>query len=224
MGSKRRVGFIVIAIALAISVYIFLKPPPPSGSRIVILKYTTHPALDELEKSFIERLNSNVKGNPALANIEIEQYNAGGNQQRAMEYARIATDPKVKLILAIGTPAAQAVSKTDSSIPLLYGAVANPKDAGLIPSARATGIQNASPQVIEQAVAFIHTMFPKATRIGTLYNPSEQNSVGVQKFIQASCDARNLQLIQVTVNDPSQIFSRAEYLASQVDVDRKSVV
>ena len=147
MGSKRRVGFIVIAIALAISVYIFLKPPPPSGSRIVILKYTTHPALDELEKSFIERLNSNVKGNPALANIEIEQYNAGGNQQRAMEYARIATDPKVKLILAIGTPAAQAVSKTDSSIPLLYGAVANPKDAGLIPSARATGIQNASPQV-----------------------------------------------------------------------------
>ena len=38
------------------------------------------------------------------------------------------------------------------------------------------------------------------------------------RLIRASCDARNLQLIQVTVNDSSQVFSRAEYLASQVDV------
>lgn len=219
MSSRRRVGFFIVAIALAVGAFfLFFTNRQTPGPRIVVLKYTTHPALDELEGSFLERLRSNVKGNPALANIEIEKYNAGGNQQRAMEYARIATDPHVKLVLAIGTPAAQAVFRTDSPIPLLYGAVANPKDAGLIPSARATGIQNASPQIIDQAVAFIHTMFPGATRIGTLYNPSEQNSVGVQKLIQASCDARNLQLIQVTVNDSSQVFSRAEYLASQVDV------
>jgi len=218
MGSKRRIGFF-IAVAIAVVAFIlFLRIPPHQGSRIVVLKYITHLDLDEHEESFIKRLRSNVNGNPTLSNIEIEKYNAGGNQQRAMEYARLTTDPHIKLILAIGTPAAQAVFRTESPIPLLYGAVANPKDAGLIPSARATGIQNASPQIIDQAVAFIHTMFPGATRIGTLYNPSEQNSVGVQKLIQASCDARNLQLIQVTVNDSSQVFSRAEYLASQVDV------
>jgi len=185
---------------------------------IVVIKFVTHPALDELENGFLDYLESSKKSNPKLANLNIERYNANGNPQRAKELAEIASRSDVQLIVAIATPAAQAVSRTPTRIPLLYGAVANPEGAGIIPSDRATGIQNAGPSIIQKAITVIHAFFPTVRRIGTIYNPAEQNSVYVQKLIKQFSDSLNLELIQRTVTDPTQLSSMTEDLASSVDL------
>jgi len=185
---------------------------------VVVIKFVTHPALDELENGFLDYLESSKKTNPNLANLKIEQYNANGNPQRAKELAEIASRSDVQLIVAIATPAAQAVSRTPSEIPLLYGAVADPKGAGIIPSNRATGIQNAGPNIIQKAIKVIHDFFPSFKRIGTIYNPAEQNSVYVQNLIKQFSDSLGLELVQRTVTDPTQLSSVTEDLTSNVDL------
>ena len=187
-------------------------------NNIAVIKFATHPALDEFESGFLDYLAAAKMHNTRLATINIEKYNANGNPQRAKELAEIASRSDVQLIVAIATPAAQAVCRTPTNIPLLYGAVADPNGAGIIPSDRATGIQNAGPNIIWRAVRIIHLLFPNARRIGTMYNPGEQNSVYVQGLIKQVCDSLRIDLIQRTITDPSQLSSMTEDLASSVDL------
>jgi putative ABC transport system substrate-binding protein len=185
---------------------------------IAVIKYTNHPALNELEDSFLHYFDSLKASLPSFKNIKIEVFNANGNPQTAKELAEITTRSETKAIVAIATPAAQAVIRTKSNIPLFYGAVADPLGAGILPSNRATGIQNAGPSIIRRAICVIHEAFPKVKRIGTLYNPGEQNSVYVQKLISQFADSLKIVVISRTILDPTQISSLCEDLTSQVDL------
>lgn len=223
MTSLARISIYVIVVCLTVTCLAIVgcerKPKNTTViQNIAVIKFVTHPALDELENGFLNYLESSKKSNLKLANLNIERYNANRNPQRAKELAEIASRSDVQLIVAIATPAAQAVSRTPTKIPLLYGAVADPKGAGIIPSDRATGIQNAGPSIIQKAITVIHAFFPTVRRIGTIYNPAEQNSVYVQKLIKQFSDSLNLELIQRTVTDPTQLSSMTEDLASSVDL------
>lgn len=186
--------------------------------KVAILKYATHPALDELENSFIKRLDSLILTDPELKGCIIEKYNANGNQQTAKSISESFNYKGISLILAIATPAAMAVSNTPSNIPLIYGAVADPTGAKIIPSVRATGIQNAGENIIIDALNFIKRAFPNVKKIGTLYNPAEQNSLFVQKYMEINCKKMGIELKQVTVNNSSQFAGITEYLCKDVDV------
>ena len=190
-----------------------------SEKRVVsIIKFVPHPALDEMEIGFTDVVEDAIRTNPALKNFQIEHTNANRNPQRAKELAEIATRSDVKLIFAIATPAAQAVSKIPSEIPLLYGAVADPMSAGIIPSKRATGIKNVGPAIVRAAVEFILKFAPHTKVIGTLYNPGEQNSVYVQDILVKICNEHGVKLVQQPVYDTSQVASMAEDLTNQADV------
>jgi putative ABC transport system substrate-binding protein len=120
--------------------------------------------------------------------------------------------------LTIGTPASIAVSKTKSDIPFIYGAVADPTGAGITPSNRATGIQNAGENIIIEALTFIKKAFPNAKRIGTIYNPTEQNSVYVQGLIKKNAEEMGFELKQIAVEGSSQLAGITETLCNEVDV------
>ncbi|MAT59739.1 MAG: hypothetical protein CMF23_17335 [Ignavibacteriae bacterium] len=186
--------------------------------RVAILKFVTHPALNELEEGFINRFNKKISNDDELKNIIIEKHNANANPQTAKDLAEVISRESTKLILAIATPAAQAVSRTPSEIPLIYGAVADPNGAQIIPSNRATGIQNAGYNIIYRAIYFIKQAFPELKTIGTLYNPSEQNSVFVQELVKKSCAELKINLVQLPVKDASEVTSMTLDLAKRVDV------
>jgi len=139
-------------------------------TKIAILKYATHPALDELETEFTIHLDSLLSTVDSLKYISMEKYNANGNPQTAKSIAESFNYKDIKMILTIGTPSAIAVSKTQSTLPYVYGAVADPYGAGIIPSDRATGIQNAGENIIVQALTFIKAAFPEIKKIGSIYN------------------------------------------------------
>lgn len=185
--------------------------------KVAILKFVSHPALDELEDAFIRKLDSRLHS--ASLDFTIEKYNSNRDPQLAKQYAEVINRSDVKLILAIATPAAQALFRTPSNIPVLYGAVADPKGSGIIPSSRFTGIQNASPEIIEVAIKFISNAFPNVKRIGTIYNPAEQNSVFVQDILKNLCKKYNIDLIQRPVTDPTQVSSMSlELMNQKIDV------
>lgn len=190
----------------------------PTKTKIAILKYATHPALDELETAYVNRLDSLVKTVDSLKNISVEKFNANGNPQTAKSIAESFNYKDIKMILTIGTPSAIAVSKTQSSIPYVYGAVADPTGAGLIPSDRATGIQNAGENIVVQALTFIKAAYPNIKKIGSIYNSAEPNSVYVQNFIKKHCEEMGIEFRQSTVTGSSQLAGVTEFLCDEVDL------
>ncbi len=184
--------------------------------KVAILKFTTHPALDELEKGFSQKLQNLFKNKND--SVIIEYYNADGRVQNAKSIAGSLNISKPDIIFVIGTPAAIQLVNTPSNIPIIYGAVADPIGAKIIPSDRVTGIQNAGENIIVKALSFIRIAFPNAKTIGTIYNPSEQNSKYVQTFMEKNSSNYGFKFIQVPITEISQITSSIEYLSNQVDV------
>ena len=184
---------------------------PTKTYKVIILKFATHPALDELEKNFIDSLKKR------LANVDIKTLNSNGNPVSAKQLAESASRSRIDLIVTLATPATQAVAKTQSDIPLLYAAVADPEGANVVLK-RSTGIQNAGSNIVKKALETIIALYPNAKRIGTIYNPTEQNSIFVQNLIKQQCEAMNLNLEQRTVSDPNQFQEIVEQLSSKIDI------
>ena len=191
---------------------------PKAVGTIAIIKFATHPALDEVESSFVNSLNSFLATNDTLNYIHVEQRNANGSTQKAQELAEAVTRPDVKMIVVFGTSAAQAVARTPSDIPVLYAAVSDPIGAGLLPSSRITGIKNVDSNIVHEAISFIRKLKPDTKIIGTIYNPSEQNSVFVQGLIRDACGDAGIKLAARQLSDPTHISSIAENLATDADV------
>jgi putative tryptophan/tyrosine transport system substrate-binding protein len=193
-------------------------PTVQTPRKVAVIKFTTHPALDETEAGIKEAFAAAQQIKPEMANVAVEYYNANGNPQLAKQLADNATGQNVALIIAIATPAAQAVARTPSNIPLVYGAVADPEGAGLLTTNRATGIRNVGENIIDRALNFIHTAYPGKKRLGTMFNPAEQNSVYVQSIIKKLAPKYEFELTQVEVRDATQVASSSESLASRVDI------
>lgn len=178
---------------------------------IVIIKYATHPALNDVENGFLEEFKK------AKGDVKIIQMNANGNPLSAKQLAESATARKPGAILALATPASQAVARTSSEVPFVYAAVSDPEGAGLI-SARSTGIRNVDDAIIGSALDSIMEFKKDTKKIGSIYNPSEQNSVFVQGILSRLCKERGLELIVRTAYEPEQLGPMAEQLAKSIDV------
>ncbi|HQU31191.1 MAG: hypothetical protein HRU72_03750 [Planctomycetia bacterium] len=185
---------------------------------IAVLKYVTHPALDELENAYVNRLDSLLKTSDSLKGYYIKKYNANASSTSANTIAKSFEHKNIVLILTIGTPAAIEVANINSDIFHLYGAVADPLGAKIIPSKRSTGIQNSGESIIREALVFIKTTFGQQVKIGTIYNPKEQNSIYVQGLIKKIGLELGLSIKQVTTESTSQLNGITNSLCSEVDV------
>jgi len=211
--SNRRTWLTLSAVALMVIVlwWLFGRGGVSPGPQFAVLKFATHPALDELQDSFVSELTA------LRPDIGITKFNANGDPASAKQLAELASRPGIDLIVSLATPASQAVAKTPSDIPFVYAAVADPEGSGVL-SARSTGIKNAGKSIIEEAIGAIKEFQPGVRRIGTIYNPAEQNSVYVQGLLKQVCEAESIILEQRTTSDPNQLAATVNQLAGFVDV------
>ncbi|MBN4080184.1 hypothetical protein JYT31_00830 [Beggiatoa alba] len=152
------------------------------SDEVVIRKYVTHPALDATEEGIIFSISEAKRMGKISKHTEITTYNASANRETAKKLAEKILRNNPRVAIGIATPAAQALSRTPSGIPILYGAVSDPKGAGILSGGTATGIKNVGPHIIEKALKFIKTAYPDVKNIGTLFNPAEQTK-GVKYHI-----------------------------------------
>ena len=197
------------------------------GESIVIIKWASHPALDELEEGVIQRLVDELDRQPELGLIRIERHNANGDLSTARSLATAANRADVVAVVSIATPASQAVANAVNEIPVIYGAVADPEGAGLLARPNVSGIQNAGQAIMSQAVVFavnlVRELRPDtmvdSVIIGTLYNPAEQNSARVQQWLAAAANqVGHIRLIQRHVSVPTEVSIQAADIAESVDV------
>ena len=190
---------------------------PAEGAvyKIGILQLTQHPALDAANEGFIKALDD------AGVQYDLDQQNASGDQSVCQTVAsKFANDGK-DLILAIATPAAQAMAGAVTDTPVLITAVTDPAESGLvdtneIPGGNVTGTSDLTP--VAEQIDLLQKVLPDAKKIGILYCSAESNSEIQAQMARDAIAAAGMESQDFTVSSSNEIQTVVESMVGNVDV------
>ncbi len=193
----------------------------PKPVRIGVIKIVSHAALDADEKGFEAALAS--AGFKEGVNVVYDRQNAKGDPARAQAIAQKFVNEKVDLIHSIATPSTQAVLQTTNSIPVVFSSVTDPVSAGIVPRDSAPGkktgtnVTGVSDQWPVQLQLETYARFvPKARIWGTIFNPSEANSMQDIQALRSAAAQLNLTLVEATVSTSQDVERAARSLVGRV--------
>lgn len=180
---------------------------------IGILQFMEHVSLTEAKDGFISELEE--------SGIEVvfEVMNAQGDQSNLQSMSEQLTDNN-DLTLAIATPAAQSLALADSENPVLFTAVTDAVDAGLVesnevPGRNLTGTSDMVP--IEEQTSLLLSLIDNPQKIGIAYNSSEPNSKIQADLAAAAFEAAGIEVIIATVTTSNDVQTTITSLARDVD-------
>lgn len=186
--------------------------------KIGIVQLMEHDALDAARTGFIDGLKE--AGYEDGANITIDFQNAQGEQANCVTIADKFVNDQDDLILAIATPAAQAVANATKEIPVLITAVTDPADAKLVaandaPGGNVTGTSDLNP--IKEQMELLTQLVPTAKKVGLLYCSSEANSKFQVDLARAELATKGIECQDFTVSSSNEIQQVVESMAGKVD-------
>lgn len=189
-----------------------------SALKIGILQLVEHAALDDANRGFVDGLKE--EGFEDGKNIIIDYQNAQGEQANCTTIAQKFINDKSDLILAIATPAAQAVANMTKDIPILVTAVTDPADAKLVadnnsPGGNVTGTSDLTP--VSEQMELLKKLIPNARRVAFLYNSSEQNSKFQVDIARKKAEEIGLTTRDATITNPNEIQQVVQNLIGKVD-------
>lgn len=181
---------------------------------IGILQYVEHPALDDARNGFIDELT-------ALGiDADIAYQNAHGDISNTIKISQKFERDQVDLIYAIGTPAAQSAKQMNPETPILFSAVTDPVDAGLVDSWEVVGgnVTGTSDKAdIKTQLQMFKEIDPSIETIGIIYNTSEQNSIIQITEVEEIAPEEGLTVKVVGVNNINDLNTGLKSLVTKVD-------
>lgn len=186
--------------------------------KIGALQLVEHIALDASYQGFVDGLAE--EGYVNGENILIDFQNAQGEQANCQTIAQKFINDKSDLILAIATPAAQAVANLTETIPVLITAVTDPASAMLVksnemPGTNVTGTSDLTP--VAAQISLIKKLVPNVKTIAFLYNSSEQNSKFQIDLAKKEANNFGISYIDATVSSSNEIQQVVQSLVGKVD-------
>ncbi|KVC64575.1 ABC transporter substrate-binding protein [Burkholderia stagnalis] len=185
---------------------------------VKVLSIVDHPALDAIRDGVRAELKAEGYGDDKL---KWEYQSAQGNTGTAAQIARKFIGDKPDVIVAIATPAAQAVVASTKSVPVVYSGVTDPVAAQLVKGwgptgTNVTGVSDKLP--LDRQIALIKRVVPNAKTVGMVYNPGEANSVVVVKELKAILAKQGMTLKEAAAPRTVDIGPAAKSLIGKVDV------
>ncbi len=187
--------------------------------KVGILQLMEHPSLNTIRESIIEGLSE--AGYVDGENLEIDYKNGQNDMTNMKTIAQTFVADKCDVIVAIATPAAQAVLSETTEIPIIFAAVTDPVDAELVDSLENPGgnVSGTSDEVSAEAIMELAKQItPGFKTIGALYSAGEDNSDSVVKGLKEYAAANGYEVVESTVTNTSEVQQAAQYLADKVDV------
>ena len=186
--------------------------------KIGIVQLVEHPALDAAYKGFVDGLKE--AGYVDGQNITLSYENAQGEQANCQTIASKLVNDKSDLILAIATPAAQAVANATKDIPILVTAVTDPADAKLVasntaPGGNVSGTSDLTP--VDEQMKLLKQILPNAKKVAMLYCSSEANSKFQVEIAKKSAASLGLETVDATVSNSNEIQQVVQSLVGKVN-------
>ena len=185
---------------------------------IGIVQYVEHVALDAARDGFIDALKDN--GYVDGENIKIDLQNAQADQSNLSTISDRFVSNNSDLVLAIATPATQAIAGKTTDIPILGTAVTDYVSARLVdsneaPGGNVTGTTDMNP--IKEQIDLLVQLVPDAKTVGVLYTSSEDNSILQAKIAKEAIEAKGLKYVEVTVTNSNDVQQATQSIVGQCD-------
>ena len=185
---------------------------------IAITQIVEHPDLDRVRQGVLDAMKAAGVDGPGY---RILYESAQGDIATTVQIARrfVGLDPAI--IVAIGTPSAQAVVRATRTIPVIFGGIGDPLGAGLVqdlqhPGGNVTGSGALTP--VGPQLDILKLLLPAATRIGVLSNPAEANSRAAVEALTRAATPRGYTCRVQAVSASSETMMAASDLVGKVDV------
>jgi putative ABC transport system substrate-binding protein len=182
---------------------------------VAITQIVPHPSLDLIRKGIEDELKAqNI-------DCQFSFENAQGKIETAVLIGQKFVSENLKIIVPISTPSTQAVysAARESNIPVVFAAVNDPVSAKLVPSMNKagkgiTGVCDLPP--VNDQVALIQEVCPKAKKIGVVYNPGESNSVSVLELFEKTLP-KGITMVRAPASNMVDVTSATNSLVGKVD-------
>lgn|SRR5690606_28753778 len=185
---------------------------------VAVTAIVEHPALDAVRDGVRDALAQ--AGYESGKNLKWQYQSAQGNTGTAAQIARKFIGDQPDVIVAIGTPSAQAVVAGSKRMPLAFSAVTDPVEAQLVKSWEASGTNVTGVSdllALDKQMELVKQIVPDATRIGMVYNPGEANSVVVVKQLKELLPSLGMTLVEAAAPRSVDVGSAARSLVGKVD-------
>lgn len=185
--------------------------------KIGIVQPMDHPSLNQIHDTILSELMSIEFEGIAL---EIVSKNANGDANLLPSIMQNMVSGKVDILIPIATGTAQAAAATTSTIPIVFSAVSNPVEAGLVTAfdqttGNITGVSNSI--AIEDIFKLAAELTPEAKVFGFVYNSSEINSsTGIERA-KKYCDANGISYKESTITGTADLQQAVTSLVGEVD-------
>lgn len=206
-----------IAVTIFITSFIAVRHLKKQGTKasftIGILQTASHPALDAVREGFMEQATKTIS-----QHIVFVVKNAQGSVTAAHTIAeQFHSDKNIDGILAIATPAAQAMSAMEKEKPIFIAAVTDPDSLGLVhPTTNVCGTKDMID--VKAEIEMLAQLLPQAKTIALLYTSAEVNSVALVKKMREELLAHGLTPLDFAVSSESEMPMAAESAFSKADV------
>ncbi len=218
--SSKIILFLAVSLILLFLLFIALNDSTKSEDKIKIgiLQLVEHDALDAARLGFIDGLEEHglVDGE----NIILDYENAQGEQSNCYLLANKLVNKSTDLVLAIGTPVAQAMANVSKDIPILVTAITSPEAAGLVesnenPNTNITGTSDLAP--VKKQINLIKELKPSTESIGILFCSNEVNSAYQAELAIKEIEKLGLKSQVFTVSQSSEVNQIVQDMIVSVD-------
>jgi putative ABC transport system substrate-binding protein len=222
----KKLGIILVSLCLCAALFAGgggEKAQPAAGStggtaasgpvKIGISKIMPHPALDACEQGIQDQLKA--RGISATFDLQ----SANGDMSTATQIANKFKNEGVAVAVGIATPTAQALANAIKDIPVVFSAVTDPVDAGLIPSLQGGGgnVAGMSDAIPTADHIKLFKEICKINTLGYIYTGSEANSAASLALVESSCKAQGIALVSQAINTSADIRQAAQAIVGRVD-------
>ncbi|MBQ6896474.1 MAG: ABC transporter substrate-binding protein [Oscillospiraceae bacterium] len=221
----KKLTALLLTMAMAISMTACSSAPAPSEAepeaevvKIGILQQLEHGSLDSARQGFIDALADG--GYVDGENLEIDYQNAQGDPSNLSTMSERFVNNESDMVLAIATGAAQSIASKTTEIPVLFTAVTDPVDAGLVnsnenPGGNISGTNDMNP--IEAQIDLITEIYPDTQTIGIVYCSGEDNSILQASIAKAHIESKGLKWVEGTVTNSNDVQQVTQSIVEKCD-------
>jgi putative ABC transport system substrate-binding protein len=182
--------------------------------KIGISKIVEHPALNAIEQGIQDEL-----AELGYTNIEYDLQNAAGDMNTASQIAAKFKAEKVNLAIGIATPTAIALATGLKDIPVIFSAVTDPIDAGLVDDYKSgknniTGISDMTP--VKEQIEMLADLIDIKT-LGHIYTAGEPNAVKLAQIAEETAKSLGIEFIAAAISNSSEVTQATLSIARNVD-------
>ncbi len=179
-----------------------------------VSKFLSHPALDAVEKGLQDYLTSVGR------TVRYDFQNANGEVSASSQIAQKFKSDRVDIALGIATPTAQALANVFDTTPVVFSAVTDPIDAGLVSTystpypGNVTGVSDMNP--VESQIELLAKL-TGARRIGNVYASGEANGVILMEQAKAATEKLGLEFVTAAVANTAEVKQALQSIIHRVD-------